>query len=71
MTFGTDVKVEFNLGDANVDTMDKAIKAIDEIIYTGGGYSVGTCVTRGQRCRGAASSSRQSPRVDVHHRRNV
>lgn len=36
VTFGTDVKVEFNLGDAKVDTKDKAIKAIDEIIYIGG-----------------------------------
>lgn len=36
VTFGTDVKVEFNLGDAKVDTMDKAIKAIDDIIYIGG-----------------------------------
>ena len=36
MTFGTDVKVEFNLGDAKVNTMKKAIKAIDDIIYMGG-----------------------------------
>lgn len=34
--FGMDVKVEFNLGDVNVDIMDKVIKVIDEIIYIGG-----------------------------------
>ena len=36
VTFGTEAKLEFNLGDAEVDTMEKAIQAIDNIMYTGG-----------------------------------
>ncbi|KAL9989297.1 hypothetical protein ACROYT_G003831 [Oculina patagonica] len=31
----TEAKLEFNLGDNNVDTIDKAIKAIDNILYVG------------------------------------
>ena len=36
MTFGTTARLVFNLRDANVDTLDKAIKAIDGIRYMGG-----------------------------------
>lgn len=36
MTYGTDAHLEFNLGDAKVDTIDKAIKAIDDITYMTG-----------------------------------
>ena len=36
VTFGTTPYLEFNLGDAKVDTIDKAIKAIDDITYSGG-----------------------------------
>ena len=36
MTFGTEAKLEFNLGDAKVDTMDKVIKALDKVNYLGG-----------------------------------
>ena len=31
----TEVKLEFNLGDSKADNIDKAIKAIDNIIYVG------------------------------------
>ena len=31
----TEAKLEFNLGDSKVDTIDKAIKAIDNIMYVG------------------------------------
>ncbi len=31
----TEAKLEFNLGDNKVDTIDKAIKAIDNIMYVG------------------------------------
>ena len=34
MTFGTEAKVEFNLGD--VETIEKAIEAIDKVKYLGG-----------------------------------
>ncbi len=36
MTFGTEAKLEFNLGDAEVDSLEKAIEAIDNIVYMGG-----------------------------------
>ena len=36
VSFGTEAKLEFNLRDANVDTMEKAIEAIDKIMYMGG-----------------------------------
>ena len=36
MTFGTEAKLEFNWGDAKVDTMEKAIKALDKVNYMGG-----------------------------------
>ena len=36
MSFGTEARLEFNLGEANVDTMEKAIEAIDKIMYMGG-----------------------------------
>ena len=36
MTFGTEAKVEFNLGDAKVDTLKKAIDAIGKVNYIGG-----------------------------------
>lgn len=36
VTFGTTARLVFNLRDANVDTLDKAIKAIDGIRYMGG-----------------------------------
>ena len=31
----TEAKLEFNLGDSKADTIDKAIKAIDNIMYVG------------------------------------
>ena len=36
VTFGTEAKLEFNLGDAEVDTMKKVIKAISKVKYAGG-----------------------------------
>lgn len=36
MSFGTEARLEFNLGEANVDTMEKAIEAIGKIMYMGG-----------------------------------
>ena len=36
MTYGKDVKLEFNLGDDEVNTIDKAMAAIDNINYMGG-----------------------------------
>lgn len=36
VTFGTEPRLEFNLGDAKVDTMAKAIEAIDKVKYMGG-----------------------------------
>ena len=36
VTFGTEPRLEFNLGDAKVDTMEKAIEAIDKVKYMGG-----------------------------------
>lgn len=36
VSFGTEARLEFNLGEANVDTMEKAIEAIDKIMYMGG-----------------------------------
>ena len=36
VTFSTEAKVEFNLGDAKVDTLEKAIKTIENATYEGG-----------------------------------
>ena len=36
MTFGTEATLEFNWGDAEVNTMDKAIKALEKVNYLGG-----------------------------------
>ena len=36
VSFGTEAILEFNLGEANVDTIDKALEAIDKIRYMGG-----------------------------------
>lgn len=36
VSFGTEAKLEFNLGDAKVDSIEKAIEAIDNIVYMGG-----------------------------------
>ena len=36
MSFGTEARLEFNLGEAKVDTTEKAIGAIDKIMYVGG-----------------------------------
>ena len=36
MTFGTEAKLEFNLGDAKVDTIEKVMKEIDKVHYMGG-----------------------------------
>ena len=36
MTFSTEAKVEFNLGDAKVDALVKAIDAIGKVNYIGG-----------------------------------
>lgn len=36
VSFGTEARLEFNLGEANVDTMEKAIEAIGKIMYMGG-----------------------------------
>jgi len=35
----TEAKLEFNLGDSNADTIDKAIKAIDNIMNVGWVFS--------------------------------
>lgn len=37
MTFSTEAKLEFNLGDAKVNTLGKVINAIDDVHYMGGG----------------------------------
>ena len=34
--YGTEARLEFNLGDVEVDTIDKAVKAIENIRYVGG-----------------------------------
>ena len=36
MTYGTDVQLEFNLGDDKASTIDRATAAIDNINYMGG-----------------------------------
>lgn len=36
VTFGTEARLYFNLGDAAVDTTEKAIEAIDRVKYIGG-----------------------------------
>lgn len=36
VSFGTEARLEFNLGEATVNTMEKAIEAIDKIMYMGG-----------------------------------
>ena len=36
VTFGTEAKLEFNLGDPDVNTMEKVVKAIDKVRYMGG-----------------------------------
>ena len=36
VTFGTQARLYFNLGDAAVDTTEKAIEAIDRVKYIGG-----------------------------------
>ena len=36
MSFGTEAELKFNLGEANVDTMEKTVEAIDKIMYMGG-----------------------------------
>ena len=36
VSFGTEPRLEFNLGDPNVNTMKKAKEAIDKIMYMGG-----------------------------------
>lgn len=36
MSFGFETRLEFNLREANVDTWEKTIKAIDKIMYMGG-----------------------------------
>ena len=45
MTFGTTAHLEFNLRDANVDTLDKTIKAIDGITYMGGATATTAALT--------------------------
>lgn len=45
VTFGTTAHLEFNLGDAKVDTIDKAIKAIDDITYMGGATATTDALT--------------------------
>ena len=45
VTFGTTPYLEFNLGDAKVDTIDKAIKAIDDITYSGGATATTDALT--------------------------
>ena len=36
VSYGTDVHLQFNLGDDEVNTINKAVKAIDDIQYMGG-----------------------------------
>lgn len=36
VTFGTEAKLEFNLGDSEVDTRNKVINAISKVKYSGG-----------------------------------
>ena len=45
VTFGTTAHLEFNLGDTKVDTLDKAIKAIDRITYMGGATATTDALT--------------------------
>lgn len=45
MTFGTTARLEFNLRDANVDTLDKVIEAIDGIRYMGGATATSDALT--------------------------
>ena len=45
MTFGTTAQLEFNLGDSKVDTIDKAIKAIEGITYMGGATATTDALT--------------------------
>ena len=45
VTFGTTAHLEFNLGDTKVDTLDKAIKAIDRIAYMGGATATTDALT--------------------------
>ena len=37
VTFGTNAKLEFNLGDARVSALEETSKAIDDVRYSGGG----------------------------------
>ena len=36
VSFGFETRLEFNLGETKVDTMEKTIEAIDKIMYMGG-----------------------------------
>ena len=45
MTFGTTAHLEFNLGDRKVNTIDKAIKAINDIMYMGGATATTAALT--------------------------
>ena len=39
MTFSTKAKLQFNLGDTEVNTIDKVLKALDKVFYLGGATS--------------------------------
>ena len=45
VTYGTEPHLQFNLRDAEVNTIDKAIKAIDDITYLGGATATTAALT--------------------------
>ena len=59
VTFGTEARLYFNLGDAAVDTTEKAIEATDRVKYIGGATASALALDMVSRGRCIACAWRQ------------